>query len=238
MEKTENLLIRQLPKTVRRAFLEQCEPFELVLSAELGERGKALGHAYFPLEGFITLVIDVDSHPMLEVGMIGREAMLGSELILGASKAPWRALVQCPGHSWRISARSLRGAIAANPALRRVLQRFVMVRLYQQALGAACERFHMVSPRLARLMLMSQDRAQADDFHVTQEFMALMLGVRREGITIAANQFQSRGLIEYHRGRITVLDRKALQAEACNCYAADKQIYADLMNAPAGRNPT
>jgi len=231
MAQTENSLIRQLPKTVRRAFLERCEPCELALSAELGKRGKALPHAYFPVEGFISLVIDEDSYPALGVGMIGREAMLGSELILGTAKPPWRALVQGPGHGWRIDTRSLRLAYAENLALRQVLQAFILVRLYQQALGSACERFHLVRPRLARWMLMSQDRAHADSFHVTQEFMALMLGVRRVGVTIAANGFQHDGLIEYHRGRITVLDRGALEAESCSCYAADKQIHTSLMAA-------
>ena len=230
MADAENHLIQQLPKTVRQRFLERCEPFELVLSAELSERDKTLSHAYFPREGFISLVIDVDSHPPLEVGMVGREAMLGSELILGLAKTPWRALVQGAGQSWRIPPDALRQASNDMPELRRLLQNTLMVRLHQQALASACERFHMIGPRLARWLLMSQDRAESDSFHVTQEFMALMLGVRRVGVTEAASEFQQNGLIEYHRGELTVLDRAALEAQACSCYESDKQLYTELMN--------
>ena len=228
MAQAENLLIQQLPKLARNRLLSQCEPFELVLATELSVRGQPLSHAYFPRTGFISLVVDVDTHPALEVGMAGRETMLGAELVLGLSKTPWRALVQGPGHSWRIPARALRKECTMNPPLQQVMQTSLLVRLHQQTLAAACERFHMLGPRLARWLLMSQDRAEADSFHVTQEFMALLLGVRRVGVTEAASKFQTGGLIAYHRGEITVLDRTGLEAEACSCYAADRQLYAEL----------
>ncbi|WP_291010591.1 Crp/Fnr family transcriptional regulator [Hydrogenophaga sp.] len=228
MAQAENLLIQQLPKVARKRLLDQCEPFELVLSTELSVRGQPLSHAYFPRTGFISLVVDVDTHPALEVGMAGRETMLGAELVLGLSKTPWRALVQGPGHSWRIPAKALRKECTANPPLQQVMQTSLLVRLHQQTLAAACERFHMLGPRLARWLLMSLDRAEADSFHVTQEFMALLLGVRRVGVTEAASKFQTGGLIVYHRGEITVLDRSGLEAEACSCYAADRQLYAEL----------
>jgi CRP-like cAMP-binding protein len=228
MAPAENLLIQQLPKASRKRLLDLCEPFELVLSAELSVRGQPLSHAYFPRTGFISLVIDVDTHPALEVGMAGQESMLGSELVLGLAKTPWRALVQGPGHCWRIDAKTLRKECMANPALQKVVQTSLLVRLHQQSLAAACERFHLLAPRLARWLLMSQDRAQADSFHVTQESMALMLGVRRVGVTVAAGEFQQSGLIAYHRGEVTVLDRPALEAQACSCYAADRQLYAEL----------
>ncbi|MDO9480208.1 MAG: Crp/Fnr family transcriptional regulator [Hydrogenophaga sp.] len=228
MASAENRLIQQLPVEVRRRFLDRCEPFDLVLSAELSVRGQPLTHACFPRTGFISLVIDVDSHPPLEVGMVGRESMLGSELVLGLAKTPWRALVQGAGSSWRIGAEALRNSLVDMPALLDVVQASLLVRLHQQALASACERFHPIGPRLARWLLMSQDRAQSDTFHVTQEFIALMLGVRRVGITMAAGGFQDSGLIEYHRGEVTVLNRTALEAEACSCYVADKQIHAEL----------
>jgi CRP-like cAMP-binding protein len=167
MPTSENHLIQQLPTAVRKQFLERCEPFELVLSAELSENNHVLSHAYFPRRGFISLVVDVDSHPAIEVGMVGREAMLGSELILGLAKTPWRALVQGAGVSWRIGADALRRASEELPELRTLVQRMLMVRLHQAALAAACERFHMIGPRLARWLLMSQDRAQSPSFHVT-----------------------------------------------------------------------
>lgn len=233
MASTENQLIERLPQAARKRLLDQCEPFELTLSAELSAPGTPLSHAYFPREGFVSLVVGVDSHPSLEVGMVGREAMLGAELILGAASTPWRALVQGAGASWRIGASALRTETAANPALLRLLQSSVLVRLHQQAAASACERYHTIRPRLARWLLMSQDRAGTDCFHVTQEFLALMLGVRRVGVTVAASELQASGLISYRRGEMTVLDRTGMQTQACSCYAADKAIYTELMGVAA-----
>jgi len=228
MAHAQNLLIQRLPTAARARLLALCEPFEMTLSSELSTRGQPLSHAYFPLTGFVSLVVEVDSYPGLEVGMVGRESMLGSELLLGMAPTPWRALVQGAGASLRIVAQVLRDEIGASPALREAIQTSLLVRLHQQALASACERFHMIGPRLARWMLMSQDRAETDSFHVTHEFMALMLGVRRVGVTVAAGGFQRNGLIEYHRGELTVLDRPALEAQACSCYAADKLNHALL----------
>ena len=228
MTASENLLIAQLPPAEREHVLRLCEPFDLVLSAELSTRGQPLSHAHFPNEGFLSLVIDVDDYPSIEVGMVGREGMLGTELVLGLAKTPWRAMVQGKGHSWRLPATALRKALTTQPTLKRVLQASLLVRLHQQALAAACERFHMIGPRVARWLLMSQDRAQADHFHVTQEFIALMLGVRRVGVTEAAGELQRAGLIEYQRGEMKVLNRAGLLAQACSCYAADRQLLAEL----------
>ena len=230
MKTTENLLIEGLPKGVAKRFLALCEPFELVLSAELSVRGAQLSHAYFPRTGFISMVVDIESHPPLEVGMVGRESMLGSELVLGMAKTPWRVVVQGAGHSWRIEAKALRQAMLEMPPLQRVLQRCLMIRLHQQSLASACERFHPIGPRLARWLLMSQDRAQSDQFHITQEFVSLMLGVRRVGVTLAASDFQKDGIIQYTRGELKVLDRSGLEREACSCYEADKLLHVELMS--------
>jgi CRP-like cAMP-binding protein len=229
MPTRENHLIDELPKAARKRFLDQCEPYTMVLSVELTEREKVLTHAYFPCEGFISLVIDVESHPPLEVGMVGSESMLGSELILGLAKTPWRAVVQGQGNCWRIEAERLRELSEALPELRDLLNRTLLVRLHQQALASSCERFHQIGPRLARWMLMSQDRSDSDTFDVTQAFMALMLGVRRVGVTMAAGELQHDGLIEYHRGHLTVLDRQQLEARACSCYATERLLYSELM---------
>ena len=231
MPRPHNALLKRLPTAARQQLLAHCEPFELVLSAELSARGKLLEYAHFPIEGFLSLVIDVDSHPPLEVGMVGAETMLGSELILSggtpnpAGTTPWRALVQGAGSSWRISAQALQAQSEAIPALRVLLEGCLVVRLHQQTLAAACQRYHLIAPRLARWLLMSQDRSRTESFHVTQEFMALMLGVRRVGVTEAASQFQNDGLVAYHRGELTVLDRRTLESRACSCYAADEAIY-------------
>jgi len=229
MAQANNLLLQQLPETARHHLLDRCEPFDLVLSDELSVRGQPLSHAHFPLEGFISLVIDVDDYPALEVGMVGRESMLGSELVLGLAKTPWRSLVQGGGRSWRISAVALRAEIARSRELKVLLQSCLLVRLHQQTLASACERFHPLASRLARWLLMSQDRARSERFHVTQEFLALMLGVRRAGVTQAAGRFQRQGLIAYHRGEVTVLNREKLEAEACSCYVADKLLDEELM---------
>lgn len=228
MASAGNLLINQLPKADRVQLLDRCERFELCLSDELSVRDQPLSHAHFPLAGFVSLVIDVDHYPPLEVGMVGRESMLGAELLLGLEPTPWRSLVQGAGESFRIESVSLRQAMAASPALQRVIQTSLLVRLHQQTLASACERFHLIGPRLARWLLMSQDRAQADHFHVTHEFMALMLGVRRVGVTVAASALQRIGLIRYHRGELTVIDRPGLEAQACSCYAVDQAIRRRL----------
>ncbi|MDO8906772.1 Crp/Fnr family transcriptional regulator [Hydrogenophaga sp.] len=229
MSDIENHLIDLLPQTVKKQFIALCEPFELVLSADLIESGKELTHAYFPRTGFISLVVDIDSHPPLEVGMIGREGMLGSELILGLTKTPWRAVVQGAGSCLRIAVKTFQKAMEDMPALQAVVQRSLMTRLHQQSLASACERFHPIGPRLARWLLMSQDRADSDQFHVTQEFISLMLGVRRVGVTQSASDFQKNGLIEYRRGELKVLDRAGLEEEACSCYEADKLLYTEMM---------
>jgi len=227
----ENHLIERLPRSIKQAFIAMSEPFDLVLSTALIVRGQQLTHAYFPRTGFISLVVDVDSHPPLEVGMIGRETMLGSELVLGLAKTPWRAVVQGGGHCLRIEASALQKAMQDMPALQKQVQRSLMTRLHQQSLASACERFHPIGQRLARWLLMSQDRAASDQFHVTQEFISLMLGVRRVGVTQSASDFQKNGLIEYRRGELKVLDRPGLEGEACSCYAADKLLYTELMSA-------
>lgn len=229
MHAPENKILHQLPPAARRQLLDHCELFELVLSEELSARGQPLGHAHFPNEGFLSLVIDVDSHPPLEVGMVGAESMLGSELILGLAPTPWRALVQGAGSSWRIGAAELRLQAQAIPELMALVQACLLARVHQQTLASACQRYHAIAPRLARWLLMSHDRSRTESFHVTQEFMALMLGVRRVGVTEAASQFQESGLISYHRGELQVLQRKALEAQACSCYAADKAIYKRIM---------
>jgi len=229
MAAASNHLIDLLPRSDRRRLLAQCEPVDLELSQTLCEPGTPTQHVYFPTEGFISLVTLIDGHPGLEVGMIGREGMLGAQLALGVATQPLRALVQGPGVAWRIGTVAFRRELARSPALQRGLQRYLYVLMAQLATSAACLRYHLIGPRLARWLLMSQDRAHADRFHVTHEFLAYMLGVRRVGVTAAASALQRRGLITYHRGDLTVLDRSGLEAAACGCYAAHRRAYAELL---------
>ena len=225
----QNYLIKSLPRADKARLLSICEPVTLVLSEVLCEPGKATRHVYFPTEGFISLVTLVPDHPGLEVGMVGREGMVGAQLALGVATAPLRALVQGSGAAWRIGARAFSAELARSKSLRRGLDRYLYVLMMQLSTSAACLRYHRIGPRLARWLLMTQDRARADTFHVTQEFLAYMLGVRRVGVTAAAGELQREGLIEYSRGELTVLNRSGLEAAACTCYAADRQNYSDVL---------
>jgi CRP-like cAMP-binding protein len=225
----QNHLIELLPRAARLRLLARCEPVELVFSQTLCEPGMPTLHAYFPTQGFISLVAASDGHAGLEVGMVGREGLLGAQLALGVATSPLRALVQGPGLAWRIGSVALRDELAHSDALRRVLDRYVYVLMAQLAAAATCLRFHLIGPRLARWLLMSQDRAQSDQFRVTHEFLAYMLGVRRVGITAAAGGLQRSGLIRYRRGDLAVLDRPGLESAACGCYAADRRAYSELL---------
>jgi CRP-like cAMP-binding protein len=225
----QNHLIELLPSKDRLRLLEICEPVDMALEEVLSEPGAETRHVYFPTEGFISLVAMASGSPGVEVGMVGREGMLGAQLVLGVAKSPLHAVVQGRGAAWRIPARAFRGELARSAALKRHLHRYLYVLMAQQSTSAACLRFHLTGQRLARWLLMSQDRAHAKSFRVTQEFLAYMLGMRRVGITAAAGVLQKDGLIEYNRGEVTVLNRSGLEAAACNCYAAEQDAYTELL---------
>ncbi len=229
MPVAQNHLIELLPRADRVRLLALCEPVDLVLGEVLCEVDAPLAFAYFPVGGFISLLTRTGAHPSLEVGMVGREGMHGATLALGVPSMPLQALVQGEGSAWRISSTALRRELASSTALRRTLLRYVVVVMGQMATSAACLRFHMITPRLARWLLMSADRAHASQFQVTHEFLASMLGVRRVGVTAAAGALQRQGLITYRRGQVTVLDRAGLEAAACVCYAHQHQAYQTLL---------
>jgi CRP-like cAMP-binding protein len=231
MAPASNRLIDMLPRPAQRRLLALCEPVDLVLSQTLCEPGTITQHAYFPTEGFISLLALSNEHAALEVGMVGREGMLGVQLVLNVQSVPLRALVQGPGQAWRIGQAPFRIELAKSAALQSLMHRYVYVLMAQLAAAAGCLRFHLIGPRLARWLLMSQDRAQLDSFRVTHEFLAYMLGVRRVGITGAAGALQRAGLIAYRRGQLTVLDRPGLEAAACSCYSADRRVYRQVFGA-------
>lgn len=223
-----NRLIELLPKKDRLRFVAACDSVDLPLGQVLSDSGKPTKYVYFPTHGFISLVAVVKGSPGVEVGIVGREGMLGVQLALGVSKAPLHALVQGAGTAWRISTKAFNAELAASPALQSNMQRYLYVLMAQLSESIACVRFHQVGPRLARWLLMSQDRSNTNSFAFTQEFLAYMLGVRRVGVTAAAGALQKSGLISYSRGKLTVLNRKGLEQAACSCYAVDQKTYKDL----------
>lgn len=225
----QNHLIHMLPRAERLKLLSICKPVDLVLGNVLCRPGDTLRHVHFPVDSFISLVANTDEHSGLEVGMIGREGMLGAHLALGVARAPLQGLVQGGGSAWRADVAAFRRVLPQSALLQRAMGRYVYVLMAQLASSAACLRYHLIAPRLARWLLMSQDRAHADEFRVTQEFLSYMLGVRRVGVTAAAGALQDAGLIGYTRGQMAILDRSGLEKAACSCYAADGAVYAQQL---------
>ena len=224
---TNRLLDAVHPKA-REQLLANCEHMELHIGEVLYRAGEAIPHVYFPTGGFISLVAPVDN-TNLEVGIVGNEGVLGITLILGVDTAPFTALVQGTGTALRITSAAFLRILCQSAELHQELKRYLYVSMSQLAQSAACTRFHLVEGRLARWLLMTQDRAHSDHIHITHVFLAYMLGVRRVGVTKAANSLQQKKLISYRRGDITILDRAGLEAASCGCYRADKAIYGRIL---------
>ena len=226
---TTNRLLEGLPQSDLRRILAGCESVELEFAEVLYTPRARLSHVYFPIQGSISLIMPVDDSDALEVGIVGNEGMFGIPLVLGVDVSPVRAVVQGAGSALRMGGAPFLRELGRSQVLQRAIDRYIFVHLSQVAQTAACMRFHVVEARLARWLLMTQDRAHADTFHVTQEFLAFMLGVRRVGVTKAASSLQQRSLIQYSRGSLTVLDRRGLKAVACGCYQADRDSYDRIL---------
>jgi CRP-like cAMP-binding protein len=225
----DNMLLAALPSVVRQRLTGDRAPIDLVVSEILSEAGDRIRHVYFPIDAFISLITPARGRGQLEIGLVGCEGMLGVPLLLGVNSSPLRAMVQGSGRAWRVDAAVLQQELATNADLRAALNRYLYVFLAQLMQTATCTRFHRIEARLARWLLMTRDRAHSEHFHITHEFLALMLGVRRVGVTSAASALQRRGTIRYRRGDISVLDVRGLERAACACYAIDKQIYARIL---------
>jgi CRP-like cAMP-binding protein len=224
-----NRLLATLPDRSRRNFLSSCDYVHLNFSEVLCEQGEKIRYVYFPLDSFVSLVTALDDGAKLEVGIVGDEGMLGSSVILGINISPQHALVQGAGSALRMTTVIFLRHFKRSTALRQVLHRYVYVLMRQLALNAACTHYHVVETRLARWLLMTRDRAHSDQFHITHEFLAYMLGVRRVGITEAATALHDRGLIEYRRGEIVILDRAALEKKSCRCYRQGQAMYEQTL---------
>jgi CRP-like cAMP-binding protein len=230
LEPATNRLLEGLPPKLRDHMVETCELVNLKFGTILCEPEHPFKYVYFPLTAFISLVTVVEGHQPLEMGLIGNEGMLGSTLSLGIPTAPMHALVQGSGKALRLSAVQLRRELHTAPALVNQLNRYVYVLLEQLAKTAACIHFHETEPRLARWLLMTHDRTHADQLHLTQEFLANMLGVRRSSVTVAAGALQAKKIIHYSRGEIMILNRKDLESAACECYKIIIRDYEQVFS--------
>ncbi len=230
-----NRLVSALPALERHRLLAACEPVELEVGEVLCEADDFFEHVWFPQRGMIVTVAVATGHPPLDAGLIGSEGMLGASLSLSVPTARLRAIVQSSGSALRLSAQTLNRLLEDSPPLRRVVHRYIYVLMAQLAQANLCMRFHQIEARLARWLLMTHDRAHADHFQLTHQYLADMLGVQRSAITIAAGDLQRRELIHYSRGRIEVLSRTGLEMAACECYAAMLEDYAQRFgpSAPA-----
>lgn len=225
----ENQLLMGIPRKYRQRVLAACELVELSVSEVIYEAQQRIRFVYFPIDSFVSYLATADETNQLEVGMAGKEGMVGTSLILGIDVAPFHILVQGAGSAWRMKTELFLEELAHNLPLRRRLQHYLYVVMSQIAQTAACTRFHLVEQRVARWLLMTQDRAHSDELYLTQEFLSHMLGVRRVGISNAATSLHQQNLISYSRGQIQILDREGLIAASCQCYQADKDHYSNMM---------
>ena len=226
-----NRLIDGLPRRARNGILARCEPVDMVQGATLCEADRRYRYIYFPLTGFISLVAPAFGHPPIEMGLIGNEGMLGATVALGVDAARLRGVVQGAGTALRLTRSQLRRELQRNGFLRRTIGRYLYVLLAQLTQTATCAHFHEIEARLARLLLLTHDRAHADHFCVTHLKLSELLGVQRSAVSIAAGALQRRELIHYSRGDITIVNRRGLELASCECYDAVIDDYRQLFAA-------
>ena len=219
-----NHLLAALPGQAYQRMLARLEPVKLTYGQVLYEPDGPISHVYFPVNSLISLLTAVDKSRTLEVGMVGNEGMVGMPMALGIGVSAVRALVQGTGTAMRMTTANFRDEYKRNVTLQHALFRYTHLLMAQISQTAACNRFHDAQSRLARWLLMTGDRMHADEFYLTHEFLAHMLGVRRVGVTKSASDLHQRKLIDYSRGNIRVLDRKRLEAAACPCYRIVKNL--------------
>lgn len=227
--RTNNRLLDGLPARDRSHVLAVCEEVGLTIGDVLQEPDEKIRHVYFPVSGMISLLVPVKGHGNLEVALVGTEGFVGTPTVLGVQSSPLQGLVQGSGSALRLSAHALRRELKESAAMRRTLSKYAYVLIAQLAESAGCIRFHLLEARLARWLLMTHDRTESNEFRLTHEFLAQMLGVRRVGVTNAMGALQTRNLIAYTRGDISVLDRSGLEGASCPCYQTGQDIYAHTL---------
>ena len=221
-----NRLLASLPKKNHKDLLPYLTPVALEFGDVLYAAGDQIRRVYFPEDCLVSLLTTVDANHAAEVGLVGNEGMVGIPVALGIDVSPFMAVVQGSGTALCMKTADFRREFRNSAALQSVLFRFTHLLMTQVAQTAACNRFHVVSQRLARWLLMTRDRVHSNEFLLTQEFLARMLGVRRVGVTEAASALQRLKLISYARGNITIIDPRGLEATACGCYEAVNSLYA------------
>ncbi len=225
----KNHLLAALPPAEWHRWQPQLEPVELPLGQVLYEPGRTLSHVYFPTTAIVSLLYVMEDGASAEIAVVGREGIVGVSLFMGGGSTPSRAVVQSAGLGYRLAADVMKQEFnRAGPVLH-LLLRYTQALITQMAQTAVCNRHHSLDRQLCRWLLLSLDRLQGNQLSMTQELIANMLGVRREGVTEAALKLQKAGLIRYARGRITVLDRPGLEQRTCECYAVVKKEYDRLL---------
>ena len=216
---SQNHLLAALPTADYRRLLPSLELVSLPLGRALYESGGKLDYVYFPTDCIVSLLYVMKSGASAEIAVVGHEGLLGIALFMGGESTPSRAVVQSAGSAYRLPSSILKSEFARRGPMQRLLLRYTQALLTQMSQTVVCNRFHSVDQQLCRWLLLSLDRLYSDELHMTQELIANMLGVRREGVTEAAVKLQTAGLIKYSRGHITVLDRPKLEERVCECYA-------------------
>jgi CRP-like cAMP-binding protein len=224
-----NNLLAALPRKEYQRLLPDLEEIPLLFEKILLEPGDPILNVYFPTSGIVSLLAVIENRATLEVGLVGQEGLVGLSVFMGVKSSRNRAVVQGAGSALRMKAKALRKECANGGALPRLLLRYSHSLWTQLSQSAVCNRFHPIDARLARWLLMTRDRMGSDEFQLTQEFMSNMLGVRREGVTVAAGKLHQQGLISYGRGNLTILNRAGLKAAACECYQIIKEEYDSLV---------
>jgi CRP-like cAMP-binding protein len=224
-------LLAALPDAEWQRWLPELQSVSMPLGQVLYESGTTLSHVYFPTTSIVSLLYVMENGSSAEIAVVGNEGLVGISLFMGGGSTPSRAVVQSAGEGLRLDARTLKTEFDQNGPVLHLLLRYTQALITQMAQTAVCNRHHSLDQQLCRWLLLSLDRLQGDELVMTQELIANMLGVRREGVTEAALKLQRVGLIRYARGRISVLDRAALEKRTCECYAVVKTEYDRLLPA-------